>query len=155
MLELNENPGFQRAQLRVARVAVVLFLVVIVLALLGLFGSGPLSHATAGAPGGSVSVDYQRFLRLGHLTEVAVHLPAGRGTTTLAIDQGYLGGFEVGRILPEPDTQTSRGGRLELTYEDRGPRLVRVDLTPYTIGLRRAGLAVDGRRVSFRQLVYP
>lgn len=154
--EIQEDSGFQRKQLVAARAAVALFAVVIGLALLGVFGSGPLSHATAGGERDDFTVDYQRFLRFHHDTEVEVRLGAGEGPTTVAIDRGYLDGFEVGGVLPEPDSQTAREGRLLLTFEESRPSAVTIDLVPRKVGLQRAGVSVDdGEEVSFRQMVYP
>lgn len=156
MVEIHEDTAFQRKQLRVARIAVALFGVLIVLALLGLFGSGPLSYATAGGARDGLSVEYQRFLRFGEDTDLEVRLAGAEAPTTLSIDRDYLDGFEFDGVLPEPDAQSARGGRLHLTFEGEPPSAVTVSLTPRTVGLRRAGVSIDGgRNVSFRQLVYP
>ncbi len=155
-LELNEDTRFQRKQLRVARGAVVAFIAVLALALLGVFGSGAVSHTTAGGTSAGLAVDYQRFLRFGEGTEVDVQLRKREGTTTLAIGRDYLDGFVVDGIVPAPDAQSASERGLTLTFEDRPPDVVRMTLIPRRVGVRRARVSVDaGRPVSFRQLVYP
>jgi hypothetical protein len=155
-LEIDEKPCFQRRQLLVARAAVVVFVVVIALGLLGLFGSGPFSYATAGQPGDPVSVEYQRFLRFGAATEVEVRLREGEGTTRVAFAQSYLDDFDFGGVLPEADAESAVGGWLVFTFEEEPPSRVTVSLTPQKVGLRDAKVSVGGRpAVSFRQLVYP
>lgn len=47
---------------------------VIVLALLGLFGPGPLSHESVESPDASLHVDYNRFIRMGGTTSIEVEI---------------------------------------------------------------------------------
>lgn len=127
-----------------------------VLIVLGVFGSGTLSDATAGGARDGLSSEHQRFLRFGEDTDLEVRLPAVAGTTTVSIDRDYLDDFEFGGVLPEPDAQSAKAGRLLLTFEGEAPSVVTVSLMPRTVGMRRARVSVNGGRVvSFRQLVYP
>jgi hypothetical protein len=153
-LEIGDDSRFQRRQLLVVRITVAVFAVVIVLGLLGVFGSGPLTYATAGGSE-RLSVEYQRFLRFREDTELEIRLDGGDDTIEVALDQSYLDGFDLMSVIPEPDQQTTDRGRLVFTFE-RAPSTVMVPLTPRTIGLRRARVFVEGHRpVSFRQVVYP
>jgi hypothetical protein len=43
----------------------------------------------------AVSIDCQRFLRVGEVTDVEVRLRGGQGTTTVPIDRSYLDGFAL------------------------------------------------------------
>lgn len=155
-LEIDEDLDFQRRQFRVANAASVAFVVLATLAVLGFLGPGPLGEATVGDADDRVSVDYQRFLRFGTSTELAVELRREAGTTELALDESYLEGFDLEGVVPEPDSQTASGRRVMFTFEERAPSTVTISLTPRESGLQGTDVTVGGRRIaSLRQLVYP
>ena len=155
-LQIDQHEAFQRRQLLVARIAVACFAVIIVLGLLGVFGSGPLSHATVRSDDGALTVDYQRFVRFKERTDVEIALRGGDGAAQVMVDRAFLDGFEVGGVLPEPDRESERGGQLVFTYADQAPETIRISMSPRTVGIRRGRVSVDGGgAVSFRQLVYP
>jgi hypothetical protein len=156
-LEVDEDLGFDLRQSKIQRAAWWVALVVIGLALLGLFGSGPLDDSTVADPGRVLTVDYHRFPRrlLKHTLRVRVE-PRG-GPLRLWIDD--LASHDVNSIVPRPIAETVDGDRvifdfdpspvtaakeieLNLETEQYGPRTVRVGL-------------VGGPEVEFFQLVYP
>ena len=63
-LELHQDPRFTRRIAAIQRAGWVVMGLVIAAALLGLFGAGPLSRATAEAADGTLRLEYDRFGRL-------------------------------------------------------------------------------------------
>ena len=62
-LEVHEDMRLVRRSWVVQRIGWGVMAALLLAALLGLFGTGPLSRATATAPGGAVTLDYDRFGR--------------------------------------------------------------------------------------------
>ncbi|HEV2128712.1 MAG TPA: hypothetical protein VGR22_08850, partial [Thermomicrobiales bacterium] len=71
-LEVDEDIEFQEREWKVQRVGWALMLVVIVLALVGLFGTGPLSAVEREADDGTLVLEYQRFVRHGGRTTFSI-----------------------------------------------------------------------------------
>jgi hypothetical protein len=80
-LELNQDLRFQRRMWAVQRIGWAVMALVVLAGLLGLFGPGPLSSATAGKEEGPLLVEgYERFVRFRIPTTLQVRLdPLGRG----------------------------------------------------------------------------
>ncbi|MEY9211819.1 hypothetical protein NI17_008590 [Thermobifida halotolerans] len=153
---------FQRREWRVERGAWALAAVLIALALLGLFGAGPLSWTGAGSPDGLVHAEYERFTRERGPTTLEVRIApeaAQQGRIRLGVSQDYLEAFMVQSITPQPSTVV--GGTDTLVYEfevDRPdtPLTVTFNLQGEQMWLHQGELGVEGSApVRFRQFVYP
>lgn len=134
------------------------FALLLLAALAGLAGPGPLSRATASAP--LVHVAYERFARrLGDTSlDVTVRAdPARPGVARLWIDGGYLAAVRVQDVVPEPDSWTSAGGGTVLAFPVAGDRAeVSIRLGPDHIGTLDGAIGVPGRPPArFWQFIYP
>lgn len=102
-LQIAEAPAFQNAFWKVERVAWVGFALIIILAVLGLTGSGgPLSETTTRI--GTAQVTYTQVMRwqTGGQIEIAVpDIPAE--TLTVAFDNRHSRHFMIDAISPEPE----------------------------------------------------
>jgi hypothetical protein len=127
-----------------------------VAAIVGIFGTGPLAHASATGPGGTFSVVYDRFLRTtqGSSLQVSPSTQQGGGGD-IAIASSYAGAISVNQVTPQPDSETATSDRIVLSYQNRLPAQVQISVFPQTIGVHRATIWVRGRPVSFRQVVWP
>jgi hypothetical protein len=152
-LEIAQDLAHERSAYRVRVVAAVVMGLVLLAALLGLFGSGPLSGASRAS--GPLGVEYERFARLGARHELILSLPGGSGETDVGIGRQYLDDQQVQQITPQPASSTTSEDRLQLTF-DEPPVEVTLVLEPQEIGFHRATVHGPGRAVvSFDQLVYP
>ena len=155
-LDIHQDLEFQRRWHTVQRVGRVIFLVLFAAAIAGVFGTGPLAHASADGPGGAFSVDYDRFLRTTQSSSLQVSPSTQQGGGgDIAIASSYTDAIDLGDVTPQPDSETATGGRIVLSYQDRLPAQVDVSVFPQTIGIHRATIWVRGRPVRFRQVVYP
>jgi hypothetical protein len=155
-LQIQQDLDFQRRWHTVQRVGRVVFLVLFAAAIAGVFGTGPLAHASASGSGGAFSVDYDRFLRTTQSSSLQV-TPSTRqgGGGDIAIASSYADAIDIGNVTPQPDSETATGDRIVLSYQNRLPAQVEVSVFPQTIGIHRATIWVRGRPVSFRQVVWP
>ncbi len=161
-LEISQDTAFQNREWVVQRVGWVIWLAVIGAALAGLMGNGPLTHATAGAEGDPLRVQYDRFVRHAapEKLEIALQPGAVQGKQARVwIDREYLEGLQLQNITPEPSSMEAALDRIiytfdldkqgeattvvfDLEHESNGPKVVRVGLG-------------DRQVASFTQFAYP
>jgi hypothetical protein len=151
----DEDVRFEHRWHRVQRVGRAILVVCLVAAVLGIFGTGPLASATARAPGGSFSVDYDRFLRTTQSTDLEISAQATHGPATVAVAQSYLDTTGITGVSPQPDSETARGDRVVLTWQGSLPDDIELQVAPQTIGVHRATIWVAGTPVRFRQVTWP
>lgn len=128
----------------------------VVAAFLGLFGDGPVSHATR-TVGGRVTLEYQRFARAEAQTSlrVTVHHPGKEVRLTLSRD--YADDVQLQTITPQPDTMSADLEGLTLTFRPRSssPLPVELFVEPERPGLGHGRVLVDGAALTFQQLFWP
>ena len=161
-LEIHENTRFQEWEWKVQRIAWVLLLLIVFLALAGLFGTGPLSSATVESDDDALSVGYERFIRHDGRTTVTIEVDgdqAPNGEIEVWLSQPYLEDFELQNVSPQPSDVISAGARTIYVFpvEDASsPLTVTFSLRPQGMG-RIAGEAglPDGPTVTFDHLSFP
>lgn len=129
-------------------------LLLVLLALAGLFSKGPLSDARLASPQGELQVHYQRFTRLGAQSQLQVRLPS---TSALEIGGELLQGFSIESIQPQPASSTSDGqGGLTLHFA-KGAAVteVSIGLKADGVGPYRSHLGAAGQQLSISQFIYP
>lgn len=162
-LEINEDLGYQRRNWAAQRLGWAVMSAVVLAALLGLLGgSGPLSGAAAGGEGSPVSVEeYQRFVRYGAPTTLRLRLEgaSGEGRARVWLDRGYLEGYEVQRVTPQPEEVVAGPERITYVFDlaEGAERVVVVfDLQPDVVGPLEGRVGTGGgASLRFRQFAYP
>lgn len=158
-LELDQDLHFQRREWVAERIGWFTIAALLVAALLGVFGSGPLSSASSG--GDLMRIDYERFGRL--LTPVKLRVQLGEGASAggvarVWIASHYLESMELQGITPEPDATEVLADRVGFAFHiaEGGPGVVTFHMRPDRFGTLtgRVGL-VDGPELRFWQFVYP
>lgn len=158
-LELDQDLEFQRREWVAERIGWFAIAALLVAALLGVFGSGPLSSASSGDD--LVRIDYERFGRL--LTPVKLRVQLGEGASAegvarVWIASHYLESMELEGVTPEPDATEAHADRVVFAFVmgDGGPGAVTFHMRPDGFGALtgRVGL-VDGPELRFWQFVYP
>lgn len=161
-LEIDQDIEFQQREWRVQRVFWGVLLLIVLLALLGLFGTGPISSATAGSGDEGLRLSYQRFVRHGGEAELEFEVQPDQvqdGQVEIWISFSYLNDLTIEQYSIQPEEV--RAGRdrhvfVFLVEESDEPVTVRLSIRPDKIG-RYAGDAgiVGGPTVSFTQFSYP
>jgi hypothetical protein len=130
---------------------------ILLLALLGLFGRGPLSEARVGGQG--LRIEYERFVHASSPTTLHLFVAAAGGRIQLAVNRAYLEAMPVEHIRPAPLSTQVRGDTLTFEFAaGPGETQIAFDLRPRAAGRPTAvirqtpGLTAA---LEFRQLVYP
>jgi hypothetical protein len=109
-------------------------------ALLGLFGTGPLSRTTAGDEAGPLWLEYERFARLLAPAPLSVHVGPGAergGIIRVWIDRRYLDSVELQEVTPQPDSTAVGAERLIFSFrqaEDEGAAVITFNMRPSRFG---------------------
>ncbi|UYZ64640.1 hypothetical protein [Hymenobacter weizhouensis] len=163
-LEIDAEDEFQRRSYRVQRVAWVVLALVVVAGLLGLFGSGPLSHAQATHPGGRLRVEYERFGRLDAPLLTKVFVAPGTadadGRVRLWVSKDYLNRVAGDGLSPIPEATLTAADHVVFVFrltDARQPVDVTFYLSTEKTGFLRGKIGLVGRpdTLSIRQFIYP
>ena len=157
-IEIEQDVKFQSRSWKVQRTGWKVMLLLSALALLGVFGNGPLSNARAGDD--SFRIEYERFVRArsDERLTIAIGVPSS-STVSLWIDRAWLTDHEVKNITPVPDRTSAGSDRV--TYEfsvdsTARPARIEFDFETQEFGVARGRVGITGGRfVSFTQFAYP
>jgi len=153
-IEINEDLLFQRRSWKVQRAAWAVMALLIAGGILGLFGSGPLSRARAGASGQPPVLEYSRFARFQASTILRVQVQQG-----FWIAAEYLERMQIESITPEPATTEAATDRVSYTFsrlEPSQPITVTFRIKPQHIGVLRGRIgSSESQTIRFSQFVYP
>lgn len=154
-LELDQDLAFQRANWRFERMGWGIMAALLFAALLGVFGKGPLSHATARTD--SASLSYQRFSHWESPDRLAFTVRAPGEQTVLRLSRAYIERVWVEDITPAPTGTRTLPEWIEFRFHTGGGEsTITFHIQPQAFGLKRARYAVnDGAPVAFWQFVYP
>ena len=149
-----------RAAWRVERIGWTAMALLLMAALLGVFGDGPLSHVRSGSTQ-ALSVRYDRLLRSNAPTEyefqAGTSLVTG-GELRLRFERSLMEDIELDSIVPQPDKQDAGPDYTEFAFRVRGNAPVKIDFRyrPATFGRHSGRVSVDGQHsVLIDQFVYP
>jgi hypothetical protein len=140
----------------VRKIFTVITAFILISALLGLFGSGPLSRVEARS--GAFTADYPRFTRIDAPQHIVLNIQSPEDHVDIRVDNAYLHQFQVEGITPPP-TET----RLEQDHTvyifDAQPGAVgeiKVDLRAQEYGIVSGTLTSStGDSIFLRQIIYP
>jgi hypothetical protein len=150
-----------RAAWKVERTGWAVMALLLLGALLGVFGDGPLSRASAGSPA-SLSAEYDWLQRASAPTayKFDVHPSLVRdGTLRLRFDQRLIDAILIDSIVPEPEATRAGPGYTEFEFdiapEGKSAR-VTFHYRPDTFGHRTGRITVAGApHVTIDQYIYP
>lgn len=154
-LQLDQDPAFQRANWRFERIGWGVMAVLMLAALVGVFGKGPLSDATARAD--NATLRYQRFSHWESPDRLAFNVRAPGEQTVLRLSRAYIERVWVEDITPAPAGTRTLPDWIEFRFHTGGGEsTITFHIQPQAFGLQRARYAVgDGAPVAFWQFVYP
>lgn len=155
-LRVSEEIRFEKKEWTAQRIGWIAMGVILVAALLGLLGGGPLGRATAGDERSGLWVQYDRFARNTARSELTIHVERGR-EIRLWISNDYLRSMQVKEILPEPDEVRSLPDRMLFVFHAvQAPAVILVSMETRRVGRVPAQIGLEnGPRVQFRQFIYP
>jgi hypothetical protein len=153
--KLDRQLKFHRIEWRIQRIGWIVVAMLLVLALAGLFGNGPLSHAHADGPTGRI--DYERFVRNGSPAQLVVTPSGSRGVSRIEITAAYLEAVRIERITPEPTAVRMQGERLLYEFDAVAPgAAISFHIDPQQLWRHTAEVTIDGGApLRIWQLTYP
>lgn len=151
-LAADPEPRRPSAGLWARRAIIAVFATVSVLGLAGVFGQRS-SRSEASAPAASLRLTAPKAARGGLFFQSRIEIGAKRAIAQprLVLDDGWVEGMQVNSIEPAPVAESSRDGRLVLSYDriEAGERLVvwlQFEVNPTNVGHRDYGLELDDAR---------
>jgi len=160
-LEVSEDIDYQEKEWKVERIGWVMIVVLILFALLGLFGGGPISTVTQSGVRG-FSLTYERFDRQMNPSKLILEIPGegvNQGEVKFWVDREYLKKVQVEVISPNPDGVELAPQRIIYTVtvaESDQPVVVVFEIQVEESGLRRGEVGLDGgESIKFTQFVFP
>jgi hypothetical protein len=130
--------------------------------MLGVFGTGPLSSASAGGEAEGFTVDYQRVVRHQGESRLTIHVDGDQvseGQIEVWLGADWVNAVQMSQISPEPEEVRLADNRLIYVFNVEEPAAlvtVNFDLQPQEMGLLTVDVGiVDGEDVSFRQVSLP
>jgi hypothetical protein len=149
-LELDESLHVHAAERVAQRIAGLLILAIVVVALLGLFGDGKLAGATV--QGEAAILRYDRVLRSSKETALVVEIA---GDARVSVPFGYFRDFKLERVVPEPVETRIVDGAALYVFEAASAATLRFHFIPRKPGITDAVLTVNRDEFSVRQLILP
>lgn len=162
-IEAGCDPAFERGWWRVQRICWVVFSILLLAGVAGLFGNGPLSRATAEPPGAELHVRYERLARRETPTILELHLdrPAlASGQVRIRLNRELVQRLRIKDIIPAPLSTQPLAGGARFTFST-DPTLDSATIVfiqdPTVPGIVDGEVAIEGadQSVQVRQFVYP
>ena len=161
-LEVHQDLPHERLEWKIERVGWVVLLLVLLGALAGLLGPGPLSRATAGQEDSALRVQYNRLARhqAPEILGVRIAPAADRdGQVRLWLSAEYVHSIELHHIDPEPEHVEAGPKRFTYTFnfsDAQSPTTVKFHFEPNTFGRLPVAIGLDeGPQLDFTQFIYP
>jgi hypothetical protein len=146
---LEREPTGVIAGLWVRRAILTVFAVLVVLALLNRFGQKP-EESIARTPAATMRLSAPERIRGGLFFQSRLEIRAAQAIDhpRLVLDEGWLEGMQVNSIEPAPVGETSRGGRVVLSYDQLQPGDVlriwlQFEVDPTNVGRRSYAVELD------------
>jgi hypothetical protein len=146
---------FQRRTWLIERIGWLVLALIVLLALLGLFGSGFLSKRSVEA--GTLTIQYERFQRATRLVQFTFHFaPSPNSERRLQLNAAFQRNYEIGSIQPPPARSSADGLNLTFAAPPGNPADVVIWAHPRAYGTTRFEIRVDDEPpLTFSAFVYP
>jgi hypothetical protein len=160
-IEVDQDLDFQKKEWAAERLGWWIGLVLLIAALAGVFGKGPLSYAARAA--GPLQLRWERLARNNSSLDLEFQLSnasSSDGAIQIWLEQAYIQQFQIETITPQPASMRVDGSHLVLTFPSPpGGALftVTLQLRAQKAGILRgaAGEVASGHSVQFEQVIYP
>jgi hypothetical protein len=145
-IEVGEDLEFQRKWWRFENLVWILFTLIIVLDMAGLFGRGPIAKAERHAADGTIDVKYERIERTDSPSILTIDFGPSAihdGKIKLFISESLVKGLGTQRVVPAPTETTIGEGGLTYTFPaSKPPAAVDLALQPSGPGIYHFKIAV-------------
>ncbi len=152
-LEIEEDIKNFRRGVVVQNWGRIMMFLLLILAIAGLFGSGPASEDIWKYR--DIEISYERFVRCESEMKLEIHGNAPGDSLSVFLPHSYLQNLRIERIQPEPANSilTAAGIRYSFTAKDRAE--VVFSFLPEAAGIASGRLLVNGTRADISHFIYP
>ncbi len=161
-LEVAQDLEFQRRSWRLQRIGWAVTCFVLLAALVGVFGQGPVSRMTASSEDGSFQVTYSRLGRHRAPDSLEIHLQPGTiqgDKARVWLDREYLQGVTIETMFPEPESVEAGPDRITYVFElaqSGKPTTLTFELLSEGMGWREGRVGIENSGpLRFSQFIYP
>ncbi|HSL72761.1 MAG TPA: hypothetical protein VK864_21090 [Longimicrobiales bacterium] len=155
-IQLEQDLRFQSREWFLQRIGRGVMLALALAALAGVFGKGPIARSMRQAPGGELSLQYDRVARHGAPTRLEVSLPRHSGETGVWLSQDFLDGLQLNEVVPRPARSTVANGRTIYFFDVLAPATITFLIQPGAMFTRRGQIGLlGGPELRFTQFVLP
>jgi hypothetical protein len=143
---------------KVRRIFSVITAAVLIGALLGLFGTGPLSSVEARSNSGLLMAEYFRFVRMDAPTHFVLKVQSPDDRVDVRIENSYLNQFEVEGISPPPSETRLEKDQTVYVFDTEPGAVgeIKFDIRPQDFGMMSGVVTSSaGDSVTLRHFVYP
>jgi hypothetical protein len=153
-----DDPEFQKRQWFYQRCGWILLLLLLAAAATGFLGPG--LYSSRGRSGDGFAMKYDRVLRCQTPGSFAVDLAAAFPDEIIEVQltEAYLDKIAVENVVPEPEQSGISSGFIYWKFERArqvGAERLYFDIRPRRPGVVNATISVQGRPLTFRQLILP
>lgn len=152
-LQLDENLGQHKKGWVIQKIGWAVLYAGLILAILGVFGSGPLSYKTQTVNGNIIK--YERFLRYEGEAEMTFQIAEAKDTITLQIPQQYMEYVHVRSISPLPLGNQTIDGQTTFFFRGRGTTSIHCNMMAKKSGSVTSTLVVDKTPFTIAHQIYP
>ncbi|HYD01305.1 MAG TPA: hypothetical protein VEB22_08770 [Phycisphaerales bacterium] len=156
-LQIHQDLSQERMEWKIERVAWVVALLILLAALAGLLGPGPLSRAEAGE--GPLRVEYNRLARYQAPEMLRIHIGPGAsrgGKSRIWLSRAFIEGIELKHIDPRPSSVEAAPDRFTYTFDAADGGVMVFHFEPNTFGRAEVTVGAEGGPpVAFSQFFYP
>lgn len=148
-LAVGENLQFQRKWWRFEKIVWVIFVVIVLLDLAGVFGRGPAANAHARTKGGMMIVDYERIERFSTPSILTIHFGPSAvkdgKMIQLWVSDTVVNELGNQRIVPQPVSSVIGNGGILYTFASTPlPDLIDFALQPANPGIYHLKMRIPG-----------
>ena len=152
-LQLNENLQQHRKGWIIQKIGWGILYLVLIFALAGLFGSGPLSYKTQSQ--GKVSVEYERYLRYEGETEITFKINDVKDSVSLEIPPQYMEYIDIKSITPYPYGNRTVNGLTIWYFHASGQATIHCNIMAKKPGSIAASIKVNQTPFNIAHQIYP
>ena len=152
-LQLDENLEQHKKGWVIQKVGWVVLYTGLILAILGVFGTGPLSYKTQSINGNSIK--YERFLRYEGESEMTFGITNAKDTITLQIPQQYMEYIHVQSISPLPVGNQIVDGETTFYFRGQGTASIHCNLMAKKPGRVTSTIVVNKTPFTIAHQIYP
>lgn len=152
-LQMDENLEQHKKGWMIQKIGWGILYVGLILAVAGIFGTGPLSYQTQSQNGNSVQ--YERFLRYEAEADMTFKLKDVQDSITLEIPQQYLQYIDVQSITPLPDRNSTVNGVTTYFFHAGGTADIHCKLMAKKSGRVTATIKVNATPFTIAHQIYP